>query len=52
MVRVGRELQEILKNRYGIKSVHITTFHDYPEYTPAYSRSLKSARETLANTLP
>lgn len=48
VVRVGRELQEILKNRYGIKSVHITTFHDYPEYTPAYSRSLKSARETLA----
>ena len=48
VVRVGKELQKILQAQYGIKSVHVTTFHDYPEYTPAYSRSLRSAREMLA----
>jgi stage II sporulation protein P len=48
VVRVGKELQEVLQTQHNIKSVHITTFHDYPEYTPAYSRSLKSAREILA----
>lgn len=48
VVRVGKELQEVLQSRYGIKSVHITTFHDYPEYTPSYSRSLNSMRNALA----
>ncbi|MDD2573867.1 MAG: stage II sporulation protein P [Bacillota bacterium] len=48
VVRVGRELQEMLQSQHGIKAVHITTFHDYPEYTPAYSRSLNSVRRVMA----
>ncbi len=48
VVRVGAELKNELESKYDIKSVHITTFHDYPEYTPAYSRSLKSARDAIA----
>jgi len=48
VVRVGKELQETLQSQYGIKSVHITTFHDYPEYTPSYTRSLNSIRNILA----
>lgn len=48
VVRVGRELRELLEAKHGIKSVHITTFHDYPEYTPSYARSLDSVRNVLA----
>ncbi len=48
VVRVGKELQQILQSQYGIKSLHITTFHDYPDYSPSYSRSLKSISDTLA----
>jgi stage II sporulation protein P len=47
VVRVGKELKDTLEKEYGIKSVHITTFHDYPDYSPSYSRSLASAREAL-----
>lgn len=47
VVRVGKELKNILDTEYNIKSVHVTTFHDYPEYTPAYSRSLKTVRNVM-----
>ncbi|MGI6704472.1 MAG: stage II sporulation protein P [Clostridia bacterium] len=48
VVRVGRELREVLQSQYEIKTIHITTFHDYPEFTPAYSRSLNSVRRVMA----
>lgn len=48
VVRVGKELKKELEGEYGIRVEHITTFHDYPEYTPAYSRSLKSAQNIMA----
>jgi stage II sporulation protein P len=47
VVRVGKELKDILERDYGIKSIHITTFHDYPDYSLSYSRSLVSARDAL-----
>jgi stage II sporulation protein P len=48
VVRVGKELKEELESKYGIKVVHVTTFHDYPDYSPSYARSLNSVKSALA----
>ncbi len=46
MVKIGKIIAEKL-NKNGIKTVHDTTKHDYPEYTGSYSRSAKTIRKNL-----
>ena len=47
MVAVGKEMVNVLKNEYGIESIHDTAQHDYPSYNTAYDNSLKSAEKIL-----
>lgn len=49
VVGVGNELTKRLENR-GINVIHDSTFHDYPEYNGAYSRSLETVQCILSNT--
>lgn len=46
VVAVADEIEKQL-NAAGIKTLHVTTYHDYPEYTGAYNR----ARETIKSYL-
>lgn len=46
VVRVGEEIAYTLRNA-GISVLHITTLHDYPEYSGAYDRSLKTVEDCL-----
>ena len=46
VVAVADEIARKL-NKAGIKTLHITTYHDYPEYTGAYKR----ARQTIQKYL-
>lgn len=46
VVAVADEIEAKL-NAAGIKTLHVTTYHDYPEYTGAYDR----ARETIKSYL-
>lgn len=46
VVAVADEIEKQL-NAVGIKTLHVTTYHDYPEYTGAYNR----ARETIKSYL-
>lgn len=49
VVGVGNELTSRL-NLKNINVVHDTTFHDYPEYNGAYTRSLQTVQNILAST--
>ena len=49
VVGVGNELTSRL-NKKNINVVHDTTFHDYPEYNGAYTRSLQTVQNILAST--
>ncbi len=49
VVGVGNELASRLTNK-GINVVHDATFHDYPEYNGAYTRSLKTVQGILNGT--
>lgn len=46
VVAVADQIENKL-NKAGIKTLHVTTYHDYPEYTGAYNR----ARETIKSYL-
>lgn len=46
VVAVADEIEKQL-NAAGIKTLHVSTYHDYPEYTGAYNR----ARETIKSYL-
>lgn len=46
VVAVGDVLAETL-NDAGIKTLHITDFHDYPKYNGAYDRTRKTIEKTL-----
>lgn len=46
VVRVGEEIAYTLRNA-GISVLHVTTLHDYPEYSGAYERSLQTVEECL-----
>lgn len=46
VVGVGNELTNRLLNR-GFNVIHDTTFHDYPEYNGAYTRSLETVQNIL-----
>lgn len=47
VVRVGSEISAVLEQQ-GIHVLHATTLHDYPEYSGAYNRSLKTVEDYLA----
>lgn len=49
VVGVGNELTSRLSQK-NINVVHDTTFHDYPEYNGAYTRSLQTVQNILAST--
>ncbi|MGI6113183.1 MAG: stage II sporulation protein P [Mahellales bacterium] len=46
ITRVGREMVNQLKNKYGIEAIHDTTVHDIP-YSGAYKRSLKTIEKNM-----
>ena len=46
VVGVGNELTRCLQNK-GINVIHDSTFHDYPEYNGAYTRSLHTVQNIL-----
>jgi stage II sporulation protein P len=47
VARVGTELAGQLTN-YGFNVIHDTTYHDYPEYSGSYGRSLTTVKSILA----
>jgi len=47
VVRVGDEIAAVLEEN-GIPTLHDTTVHDYPSYTGAYGRSLRTVEDCLA----
>lgn len=46
VARVGDELQKNLE-QYGISVIHDTTYHDYPNYTGSYGRSMQTVESIL-----
>ena len=46
VVRVGEEIAYTLRNA-GIQVLHATVLHDYPEYSGAYDRSLRTVEDYL-----
>ena len=46
VARVGTELENQL-NQYGFHVTHDQTYHDYPEYTGSYGRSLETVKSIL-----
>lgn len=49
VARVGDELDKYLTS-YGFNVVHDKTYHDYPNYTGSYDRSLKTVENILGTT--
>ncbi|MBR3152079.1 MAG: stage II sporulation protein P [Clostridia bacterium] len=49
VARVGTELANILTSK-GYNVAHDVTYHDYPEYTGSYTRSLETAKEVVETT--
>lgn len=47
VVRVGEELAQHLRKKYGIEVIHNGTIHDYPSYNGAYGRSLDTVDKIL-----
>lgn len=47
VVRVGDEIAKTLEEA-GLKVLHDTTLHDYPEYSGAYGRSLETVEKYMA----
>lgn len=44
---VGAKIADLLQNTYGIKTIHINTIHDMPDYNMAYLNALSSISSTL-----
>ncbi|MCX7748556.1 MAG: stage II sporulation protein P [Clostridia bacterium] len=47
VVRVGEELAQLFRKKYGIDVIHNGSFHDYPNYNGAYGRSLNTVEKIL-----
>ncbi|MCR4435427.1 MAG: stage II sporulation protein P [Clostridiales bacterium] len=47
VVRVGEELAQIFRKKYGIEVIHNGTIHDYPNYNYSYSNSLNTITKIL-----
>lgn len=46
VIAVGNEICSVLES-YGIKTIHDTTYHDYPSYQGSYSRALTTIDSRL-----
>lgn len=46
VIAVGNEIASVLED-YGIKTIHDTTYHDYPSYQGSYTRALKTTEKIL-----
>lgn len=47
VVRVGQELAQNLKSKYGFQVIHNGTIHDYPDYNRSYVNSLETVNEII-----
>ncbi len=47
VVRVGDELAQNLKSKYGIQVIHNGTIHDSPDYNSSYVNSLQTVNKIL-----
>jgi stage II sporulation protein P len=47
VVRVGDEIAEILRKKYGIEVIHNGTVHDYPNYNKSYTNCLSTVTKIL-----
>lgn len=47
VVRVGHELAELLRKKYGYEVLHNGTVHDYPNYDNAYTNAYKTITSYL-----
>lgn len=47
VVRVGEELAQNFRKKYGIQVIHNATINDYPDYNKSYSNSLKTVSTIL-----
>lgn len=47
VVRVGDEIAETLRKKYGIEVVHNGTVHDYPNYNKSYTNCLSTVTKIL-----
>lgn len=48
VVAVGNEICRVLEEN-GIKTIHDTTYHDYPSYQGAYTRALSTVETQIKN---
>ncbi|MCD8180363.1 MAG: stage II sporulation protein P [Firmicutes bacterium] len=48
VIAVGNEICAVLEEN-GIKTIHDTTYHDYPSYQGSYTRALSTIETQLAN---
>lgn len=47
MVAVGDVITNVIEEKYGIKVIHDTTVHDYPNYEVSYKKSLETIEKNL-----
>jgi len=47
VVKTTRVLKETLENKYGLKTIHSETIHDYPDWSRSYINSLQTAQKLL-----
>jgi stage II sporulation protein P len=47
VVRVGEELAQNFRKKYGIQVIHNATINDYPDYNKSYNNSLKTVSTIL-----
>ncbi len=47
VVQAGEVFQAALQQKYGIRTVHNTTLHDYPNYNRSYQNSLSTVQQLL-----
>ncbi len=47
VVDAGTVLQTALQKKYGIRTAHSTTIHDYPDWSRSYQNSLNTAKQLL-----
>ena len=47
VVDAGKVFQAALQKKYGLRTAHSTTIHDYPNWSRSYQNSLNTARQLL-----
>ena len=47
VVTAAKLFQEALQKKYGIRTAHSTTIHDYPDWSRSYQNSLLTAKQLL-----